>query len=91
MRAIITFMCSSGTGRRECLNLQVQQYLNGFKDYINTPVTTENIQLIINEINKLIDDELIIIPKIDLIRQKQEDTTSHFAAQKQYEVSILTY
>lgn len=70
MRAIITFMCSSGTGRRECLNLQVQQYLNGFKDYINTPVTTENIQLIINEINKLIDDELIIIPKIDLIRQK---------------------
>ena len=62
MKAIILFMTSSGSARRETLNLTINDFINATKDYHDSND--------IHEIIKLLERRNDIIPTWKLKRQK---------------------
>lgn len=67
-KAIILFMCSSGTARNETLSLTVKDFFKACAEYINIEICDENVYNILDEL--LLANN--IIPLFELVRIKTD-------------------
>jgi hypothetical protein len=71
MTAIILFMVSSGSAKRETLNLTIEDFINSTKIYHNIEIKkTEDVKEILNKIIKELIPLKKIIPNFEIRRQK---------------------
>ena len=65
LASLILFMASSGTGRTECANMTIQDFIDGCRDYIT--VESDDLKEILEELYGSIEP---IVPTLYLCRQK---------------------